>query len=85
MGPQLIANLPQEGVTPHKPLFTHIGMNVFGPLEVKQGRKQSEAVQLFIHLINIPSHTHRSCTQLEHSLFSALRKFINLKGLLKKI
>ena len=44
MGITIDRKFAQEGVTPHKPLFTHIGVNVFGPLDVKQGRKQSETV-----------------------------------------
>lgn len=36
-GEQKIADLPQDRVTPDLPPFTHVGMDYFGPTQVKQG------------------------------------------------
>ena len=35
-----MADLPKESITPDKPPFTAVGVDYFGPLEVKQGRSQ---------------------------------------------
>ena len=35
-----MADLPKERITPDKPPFTAVGVDYFGPLEVKQGRSR---------------------------------------------
>ena len=32
--------LPQDRVTPSEPPFTHVGVDFFGPIEVKHGRSR---------------------------------------------
>ena len=39
-GQQLMAKIPQDRVTPNEPPFTHVGLDFFGPIEVKQGRSR---------------------------------------------
>lgn len=38
LGEQFMANLPQSRLTPHQPPFTRVGVDYFGPLQVKRGR-----------------------------------------------
>lgn len=40
-----MADLPVERIVPDLPAFTNVGVDYFGPLEVKKGRGQSEALQ----------------------------------------
>ncbi|XP_072018450.1 uncharacterized protein [Amphiura filiformis] len=37
---QMMSDLPKDRVTPGEPPFSRVGMDYFGPLEVKQGRSQ---------------------------------------------
>ena len=37
---QKMADLPQDRITPDEPPFTHVGVDYFGPIEVKRGRSQ---------------------------------------------
>ena len=37
-GEQFMANLPEERLIPDKPPFIFVGVDYFGPIEVKQGR-----------------------------------------------
>lgn len=39
---QMMADLPSERVTPHKPPFTYTGVDCFGPFFVKRGRSREK-------------------------------------------
>ena len=39
-GEQFMASLPEDRLIPDKPPFTYVGIDYFGPLEVKQGRSR---------------------------------------------
>ena len=39
-GEQFMAKLPDDRITPHEPPFTYVGVDYFGPIEVKQGRSR---------------------------------------------
>lgn len=38
VGEQKMADLPTERIIPNLPLFTHVGLDYFGPIDVKRGR-----------------------------------------------
>lgn len=44
---QMMANLPQDGVSPDDPPFTYIGIDLFGPISVRQKRSQ---VKRYVHV-----------------------------------
>lgn len=33
-----MTNLPKEKIIPHLPPFTNVGVDYFGPVEIRQGR-----------------------------------------------
>ena len=39
---QMMANPPEERMTPDKPSFTSLGVDYFGPINVRQGRRHVE-------------------------------------------
>ena len=80
-GEQLMANLPKERVIPGDPPFTHVGVDYFGPLYVRQGRSSVKRYGcLFSCLVIRAVHI-----EIVHSLdtdafINALRRLINLRG-----
>ena len=80
-GEQLMANLPKERVIPGDPPFTHVGVDYFGPLYVRQGRSSVKRYGcLFSCLVIRAVHI-----EIVHSLdtdafINALRRLTNLRG-----
>ena len=66
---QIIAELPKERVTPGDPPFTYVGVDCFGPLQVKQGRS-------LIHLSNHAHPSHRNLTLAECRFYDQCHKKI---------
>ena len=80
-GEQLMADLPKERLMSGDPPFSHIGVDYFGPLYVRQGRSNVKRYGcLFTCLVIRAVHI-----EVVHSLdtdgfINALRRFINLRG-----
>ncbi|KAI0218829.1 hypothetical protein LSAT2_029491, partial [Lamellibrachia satsuma] len=81
-----MADLPADRLIPDEPPFTRVGVDYFGPIEVKRGRcTVKRYVALFtdlkvraIHMEVVDSLTTDSC-------INALRRFIARRGQVKEI
>ncbi|KAK3715636.1 hypothetical protein QZH41_008075 [Actinostola sp. cb2023] len=80
-GEQYMANLPQNRLTPDKPPFTYVGVDYFGPLEVKQGRAHVKRYGcLFTCLTTRAVHVEIAHSLDTDSMINALRRFISIRG-----
>ena len=83
---QFMAKLPADRVNPHEPLFTYVGVDYFGPIEVKQGRSHVKRWGcLFTCLTVRPIHVEVAHSLNTDTMINALRRFINLQGYPKEI
>ena len=80
-GEQLMGDLPKERLMSEEPPFTHVGVDYFGPLYVRQGRSNVKRYGcLFTCLAVTAVHI-----EVVHSLdtdgfINALRRFVSLRG-----
>ena len=80
-GEQLMANLPRDRITPNKPPFTYVGVDFFGPFEVKQGRSRMKRYGcLFTCLVVRAVHVEIAHSLDTDSMINALRRFISVRG-----
>ena len=80
-GKQFMANLPEVRLVPEKPPFTYVGVDYFGPLEVKQGRSRVKRYGCLFTCLT----TRAVLIEIAHSLdtdsiINALRRFISIRG-----
>ena len=81
LGEQFMADLSQDRVTPHKPPFTYVGIDYFGPLEVKQGRSRVKRYGcLFTCLTMRAVHIEVAHTLNTDSMINASRRFSSVRG-----
>jgi hypothetical protein len=57
---QKMSALPEDRVTAGNPPFTTVGVDHFGPFEVKQGRSYVKTLWMHFHLPGREGHPHRS-------------------------
>ena len=80
-GKQFMAALPEERLVPEKPPFTFVGVDYFGPLEVKQGRSRVKRYGcLFTCLTTRAVHIEIAHSLDTDSMINALRRFISVRG-----
>ena len=80
-GEQLMAKLPKDRITPHEPPFTYVGVDYFGPIEVKQGRSRVKRWGCLFTCSNVRAiHVEVAHSLNTDSMINALRRFINLRG-----
>ena len=80
-GEQFMADLPAVRVAPEKPPFTFVGVDYFGPLEVKQGRSRVKRYGcLFTCLTTRAVHIEIAHSLDTDSMINALRRFISVRG-----
>ena len=85
-GEQIMAKLPQDRVTPHEPPFTYVGVDYFGPIEVKQGRNRVKRWGCLFTCLTVRAvHVEVAHSLNTDSMINALRRFINLRGCPKEI
>ena len=85
-GEQFMAKLPEDRVTPHEPPFTYVGVDYFGPIEVKQGRSRVKRWGCLFTCLTVRAiHMEVAHSLNTDSMINALRRFINLRGCPKEI
>ncbi|XP_078272305.1 uncharacterized protein LOC144603048 [Rhinoraja longicauda] len=80
-GEQKMADLPLERIRPDNPPFTEVGVDYFGPIEVKRGRclvKRNGVI--FTCMAGRAVHLEMACTLDTDSCIHALRRFICRRG-----
>ena len=83
---QFITELPKGRVTTGDPPFTQVGVDCFGPLEVKQGRSHVKRYGcLFTCLTMRALHIEILHSLSADSTINAIRRFISVRGCPKEI
>ncbi|XP_062414254.1 uncharacterized protein LOC119220564 [Pungitius pungitius] len=81
LGEQKMADLPEERVLPDKAPFTNIGVDYFGPINVKRGRSLLKRYGvLFTCLTSRAVHLEVAHTLDTDSCINAIRRFICRRG-----
>ena len=85
-GEQFMARLPEDRVIPHEPPFTYVGVDYFGPIEVKQGRSRVKRWGCLFTCLTVRAiHVEVAHSLNTDSTINALRRFINLRGCPREI
>lgn len=80
------ANLPQDRVTPDEPPFTNVGVDYFGPFEVKLRRSHVKRYGvIFTCLSTRAVHLEVASSLDTNSYINVLRRFIARLGQVKMI
>ena len=80
-GEQIMADLPEDRLTPDDPPFTFVGIDYFGPLYVRQGRSQVKRYGCLFTCLTIRAIHIEIAHSLDTSSFlNALRRFISRRG-----
>lgn len=78
---QVMANLPQDRLNPDKPPFSYVGVDYFGPIQVKRGRTVVKRYGcLFTCLVTRAVHIEIAHSLDTCSFIDALYRFINRRG-----
>lgn len=85
-GKQIMADLPQERVLPDDPPFTRVGVDYFGPFEVRRGRSLIKRYGvIFTCLAMRAVHIELASSLDTDSCINALRRFMARRGQVKEI
>ena len=81
IGEQKMADLPLERILPDKPPFTDVGVDYFGPIEIKRGRSLVKRYGvIFTCMASRAVHLEVAYTLDTDSCIHALRRFICRRG-----
>ena len=76
-----MADLPRERTTPDLPPFTNVGVDYFGPFEIKQGRSKVKRYGVvFTCMASRAVHLEVAHSLDTDSCISAIRRFICRRG-----
>ncbi len=76
-----MGDLPIDRLTPDLPTFTHVGVNYFGPLEIKRARSILKRYGvIFTCLIRRAIHLEVAHSLDTNSCIHAFRRFIARRG-----
>ena len=85
LGSQKMADLPSERVVPSPP-FTHCGADAFGPVIVKEGRKEVKRYGIIFTCMALRAVHIEVTSKLDTDTFiQALRRFISRRGQVSSI
>ena len=80
-GEQKMADLPLDRITPDQPPFTNVGVDFFGPFEVKRGRSHVKRYGVLFTCLTIRAvHTEVAHSLDTDSCINALRRFTCRRG-----
>ncbi|KAL0151450.1 hypothetical protein M9458_053236 [Cirrhinus mrigala] len=80
-GDQKMADLPKDRVTPDLPPFSHVGIDYFGPIEVKRGRANVKRWGvIFTCLTSRAIHLEVASTLDTDSCINTIRRFLCRRG-----
>ncbi|XP_033100193.1 uncharacterized protein LOC117103697 [Anneissia japonica] len=78
---QIMADLPADRITDNKPPFTFVGIDYFGPIDVKQGRSRVKRYGcIFTCLVSRAVHLELAKGLDADSFINALRRFLARRG-----
>lgn len=78
---QVMANLPQDRVSPDNPPFTYVGIDYFGPISVRQRRSQVKRYGCLFTCLTVRAVHIEIADSLDTDAFlNALRRFISRRG-----
>lgn len=76
-----MADLPADRLYPDLPPFSHVGIDYFGPIEVKRGRAQVKRWEvIFTCLVSRAIHLEMANFLTTDSCINAIRRFICRRG-----
>ncbi|XP_061159982.1 uncharacterized protein LOC133170834 [Syngnathus typhle] len=85
-GEQKMADLPIDRLTPDLPPFSHVGVDYFGPIEVRRGRGMAKRYGvLFTCLTTRAVHLEVAHSLDTDSCVNAFRRFIARRGQVKEL
>ena len=80
-GEQLMGDLPKERLMSEEPPFTHVGVDYFGPLYVRQGRSNVKRYGCLFTCLAVRAVHIEVVHPLDTDGFiNALRRFVSLRG-----
>ena len=80
-GQQKMADLPADRITPGQPPFTFVGVDFFGPFQVKKGRSLAKRYGvLYTCLVVRAIHIEVAHSLDTDSFINSLRRFISRRG-----
>ncbi|XP_049329531.1 uncharacterized protein LOC125794101 [Astyanax mexicanus] len=85
-GEQKMADLPIDRLTPDLPPFSHVGVDYFGPIEVRRGRGMAKRYGvIFTCLTTRAVHLEVAHSMDTDSCVNAFRRFISRRGQVKEL
>ena len=85
-GEQFMGDLPSDRITPENPPFWQVGVDYFGPFEVKQGRSIVKRYGCIFTCLAIRAiHVEIAHSLDADSMINALRRFIAIRGCPERI
>ncbi|XP_072051635.1 uncharacterized protein [Amphiura filiformis] len=83
---QMMSDLPKDRVTPGEPPFSRVGMDYFGPLEVKQGRSIVKRYGVvFVCLASKAIHIEMAASLDTDACVNVIPRFVSRRGQVKQI
>jgi len=80
-GEQKMADLPSERLVPDLPPFSNVGLDYFGPFEVRRGRSTVKRYGvIFTCMTSRAVHLEVACSLSTDSCISAIRRFLCRRG-----